>query len=1128
MNKIVTLEIIGKKSYSLFRKIPLVMRLSVVFFFLSLGIAVAGNTYAQNATLSLDMSNSTIASVLEAVENETDFSFIYDANIVNTSRKVSVKVDEKNIFDVLNKLFGDSDIAYTVVNTKIILNKKEAIMQQAGKTVTGVVTDKTGEPIIGANVLQKGTTNGTITDIDGKFTLTVPQNSVIVISYIGYNPQEVKYAGQSSLNVQLAEDTQNIEEVVVTALGIKKKEASLTYSTQQVGGDELTRAKDPNMINALAGKTAGVQINKSSSGLGGSAKVSIRGNRSVSGNNQPLYVIDGVPMLNSSNEQAVSAIGGTADAGNRDGGDGISNLNPDDIESMSILKGASAAALYGSQAANGVILITTKKGKAGVQKITFSSNLTVDHAMSLPEFQNEYGMDKETKTSWGPKGSLTPYDNVGDFFQNGVTAINSLSLTTGNEKMQTYFSYANTTAKGIVEHNKMQKHNLNFRETASFFDDYLKLDANVNLLSQSIKNRPASGGYYMNPLVGLYRFLRGENIGEYRTNFETFNDTRNLMEQNWYTDAERDMEQNPYWITNRIKSNDKRTRAITSLTASLKITDWLSLQARGTVDYTHDTYNQKMYASTAPAIAGSNGRYIDLNHTETLYYGDFMAMFNKKWDDFALTGAIGGSINSTTVNSLRLDSKTASLYYPNQFSVANIIMSTASYIDQQIDQKRVMQSVFATAQLGWKESLYLDLTARNDWSSTLAYTKHSSFFYPSVGLSWIINNSLTMPEWINFGKVRGSWSKVGNDLPLFISNPVAGSNDLIVAGGAIQTNSKAPFDELKPEMSTSWEVGTEWKFFDYRLDFDFTYYKTNTKNQLFTLPSSAGAAYKYYYVNAGNIQNQGVEISLGITPVMTEDFRWKTSFNFSTNKNKVIELHPDLKTFVYGDEGFSSSYSMRLVEGGALGDIYGKAFERDEATGQIVFSKDEDGDLVPNVVGSGNTVKVGNSNPDFMLGWGNTLTYKGFSLYFLIDGRFGGDVLSQTQADMDQKGVSVESAAARNAGFVDLEGTQVKPDKFYTAVSGRNGCTEYYMYSATNIRLRELSLGYTFPKRLLEKTKVFQDVQLSFVGRNLFFFHKSAPFDPDAVLSTGNDNQGIDVFGMPTTRSLGFNVKFTF
>lgn len=1127
MNKIVTLERFGKKSFDLLRKIPLVMRLSVVFLFLSLGVAIANNSYAQSTSLSLDMPNSSIANVLEAVENQSDFSFIYDANVVNTNRKVSVNVNNKNIFDLLNKLFGDTDIAYTVVNQKIILNKKEAIMQQSVKKLTGVVADKTGEPIIGANVLQKGTTNGTITDLDGKFSLEVPANCVIVISYIGFNPQEMKYTGQSTLNVQLAEDTQNLDEVVVTALGIKKKESSLTYSTQQVGGDELTRAKDPNMINALAGKTAGVQINKSSSGLGGSAKVAIRGSRSVSGNNQPLYVIDGVPMLNNSNEQASTAIGGTADAGNRDGGDGISNLNPDDIESMSILKGASAAALYGSQASNGVILITTKKGKAGVQNISFSSNLTFDNATNLPEFQNDYGMDKISKNSWGDKASLPAYDNAGDFFQTGVTAINSVALSTGNDKMQTYFSYANTTAKGIVDKNKMQKHNLNFRETASFFDGYLKLDANVNLMTQSIKNRPTSGGFYMNPLVGLYRFPRGENMGEYKQNFETFNPTRNLMEQSWYTDAERDMEQNPYWVTNRILSNDKRTRALASLTANVKITDWLSIQARGTADYTHDTYNQKMYASTAPAIAGQNGRYIDLNHTENLYYGDVMAMVNKKWNDFTLTGAIGGSINSTSVNSLRLDSKTASLYYPNQFSVANIVMSTAAYINEQIDQKRVMQSVFGTAQLGWKESLYLDVTARNDWSSTLAYTKHSSFFYPSIGASWVINNLIDMPEWISFGKVRGSWSKVGNDLPLFISNPVAGSNDLIVSGGAIQTNSRAPFDELKPEMSTSYEVGTEWKFFNYRLDVDFTWYKTNTENQLFTLPSSAGAAYKYYYVNAGNIQNQGIEVSLGVTPVMNDNFRWKTAFNFSTNKNEVIALHPDLKTFVYGDEGFSSSYSMRLVEGGSLGDIYGKVFERD-AQGKIMYEANDDGVMLPNVIGDGNTVKVGNSNPDFMLGWSNTFTYKGISLYFLIDGRFGGDVLSQTQADLDKKGVSLASGEARNAGYVDLEGTQVDPEAFFNRVGGRDGATEYYMYSATNIRLRELSLGYTFPKTLVAKTKAFKDIQLSFVGRNLFFLHKSAPFDPDAVLSTGNDCQGVDVFGMPTTRSLGFNVKFTF
>lgn len=1104
-------------------------------YLLILGLLLCAGAKAQvvrddQIVLKTDVSGKTLAQILDIIEQQTPYSFIYDAQVIDLSVPVRENREGKNLFDLLYLLFKDTDIAYTVVNKQIILNHREDVIrmqQNASRRVTGNVKDKDGEPIIGANILIKGTSQGTVTDPDGCFVLYLPPKATLQVSYIGYLPQRIQYDGKKTLQIQLVEDSQQLGEVVVTALGLHKQEASLPYATQLVAGDELVRAKDLNFIQTLAGKTAGVQINRTSFGLGSSARVIIRGYRSVSGNNQPLYVIDGIPMLNSSSEQAVSAIGGTADAGNRDGGDGISNLNPDDIESISILKGASAAALYGSQAANGVILITTRKGQEDVQRVTFSSSLTVDHAVSLPKFQNDYGMDRETKTSWGTKADLSDYNNVDDFFRNGLTAINSLSFTTGNEKMQTYFSYANTSAKGIVENNKMQKHNLNFRETARFFDDYLKLDANVNLMTQSIKDRPASGGYYMNPLVGLYRFPRGENMNKYRTHFEAFNEKRNLMEQNWYTDGELDMEQNPYWLTNRIKSDDKRTRVIASLTAALKITDWLNLQARGTADYAHDTFEQKMYASTAPALAGANGRYIDLNYTENLYYGDVMAMVNKKWDDITLTGALGGSINSRTVNSLRLDSKTASLYYPNLFTVANIIMSTAAYINQQINEKRVIQSVFATAQLGWKESLYVDLTARNDWSSTLAYTRYKSFFYPSVGLSWILNNSLAMPEWINYGKLRSSWSKVGNDLPLFLSNPIAGSNDQIVAGGAIQTNTGAPFDELKPEMSTSWEVGTEWKFFNYRVDFDFTYYKTNTKNQLFTLPSSAGATYKYYYVNAGNIQNQGIEASLGVTPVLTNDFQWKTLLNFSTNRNKVIALHPDLKTFIYGDEGFSSSYSMRLVEGGSMGDIYGKAFKRDE-NGRIVYTKDLDGDQIPVVIGSGNTEKVGNSNPDFMLGWGNSLTYKGFNLYFLIDGRFGGDVLSQTQADMDQKGVSWESGEARNAGYVNLEGTHLDPSKFYTIVSGRTGCTEYYMYNATNIRLREFSLGYTFPKELMEKLKILHEVQLSFVGRNLFFLHKSAPFDPDAVLSTKNDNQGVDVFGMPTTRSLGFNVKFIF
>lgn len=1113
----------------------MINNVSMKIYIVLLGLLLCAGLQAQvvrddSFVLKTDVYGKTLAEVLDAIEQQTAYSFIYDARVIDLSAPVRERLQGRSLLDLLDLLFKDTDIAFTVVNKQIILNHREYVIrmqENQNRQVAGTVTDKAGEPIIGANILIKGTSRGTVTDLDGNFMLDLPPKATLQVSYIGYLPQKINYNGERVLHIQLAEDSQQLGEVIVTALGLHKQEASLPYATQFVAGDELIRAKEFNFIQTLAGKTAGVQINRTSFGLGSSARVIIRGYRSVSGNNQPLYVIDGIPMLNSSNEQAISAIGGTADSGNRDGGDGISNLNPDDIESMSILKGASAAALYGSQAANGVILITTKKGHADVQRVTFSSSLTVDRAVSLPKFQNDYGMDRETNTSWGERSELEDYDNVGGFFRNGLTAINSLSLTTGNEKMQTYFSYANTTARGIVEHNKLQKHNLNFRESAGFFDDYLKLDANVNLLTQGIKDRPASGGYYMNPLVGLYRFPRGEDISVYRDQFETFNEKRNLMEQNWYTDGELDMEQNPYWLTNRVRSDDKRTRVIASLTATLKATDWLNLQARGTADYAHDTFQEKMYASTSPALAGANGRYIDFNYTETLYYGDVMAMANKKWDDITFTAALGGSINSRTVNSLRLDSKTASLYYPNLFTVANIIMSTAAYINQKINERRVIQSLFATAQAGWKESFYVDLSARNDWSSTLAYTRYKSFFYPSIGLSWILNNSLEMPKWVSFGKLRSSWSKVGNDLPLFLSNPIPGSNDLIIAGGAIQTNSGAPFDELKPEMSTSWEVGTEWKLFDYRLDFDFTFYKTNTKNQLFTLPSSAGATYKYYYVNAGNIRNQGIEACVGVIPLLTNDFRWKTLLNFSTNKNKVIALHPDLKTFIYGDEGFSSSYSMRLVEGGAMGDIYGKAFKRDE-NGRIVYTKDEDGDQIPVVIGSGNTEKVGNSNPNFMLGWGNAFTYKGFSLYFLIDGRFGGDVLSQTQADMDQKGVSLASGEARNTGYVDLEGTYLDPSKFYTIVSGRNGCTEYYMYDATNIRLREFSLGYALPKRLLEKTKLLQEMQLSLVGRNLFFFHKSAPFDPDAVLSTKNDNQGIDVFGIPTTRSLGFNVKLSF
>lgn len=993
-------------------------------------------------------------------------------------------------------------------------------------TVRGRVVDVSGEPLIGATIREKGGTRGTVTDIEGNFILSVPDSAVLQVSFVGYESIEVSVGGRKTLEIQLRENTVMLDNVIITALGLEKKEASLAYSIQKVKGEELTRMKEVNMITALAGKAAGVQINKNSSGIGGSAKVSLRGIRSASGDNQPLYVIDGVPMLNIGTEQAYSAIGGTANAGNRDGGDGISNLNPEDVESISILKGAPAAALYGSQAANGVILITTKKGNtAGQRNIHFSTGLTFDKAFSLPKMQNCYGVS-DVVDSWGEKAYLPTSNELNDFFRTGLTSITSVSVNYGNEKIQTYFSYANTTGRGIVDKNQLTKHNINLRETAVMFNQRLKLDGNVNVMRQIVKNKPVSGGFYMNPLVGLYRFPRGEDLSYYKDNYEIYDPERKLGIQNWHTFTE-DFEQNPYWIQNRIQSKETRMRSIISLSANLRINSWLTVQARGSVDYISDKMRQKFYASTAPALCGANGRYIEMDYQETLIYGDVMAMGKRKWEDFALDVAIGGSINDKNVNSTRYDSKNASLKYANVFNLANIVMNGSASIDQKIDSRRQLQSVFGTAQVGYQDKVFLDLTARNDWASTLAYTSHekSGFFYPSAGLSFLIDKWIQLPEWISFAKLRGTYSKVGNDIPQFITNSVSH----ITAGGELQANDAAPFKEMEPEMTHSVEVGTEWRFFQSRLGFNLTYYRTNTHNQFFKLPALAGDMYAYRYVNAGDIQNRGWELTVDATPVLTPDFTWKTSLNFSSNRNKIKELHEELKELVYGPSSFSSSYAMKFVKGGSIGDIYGKAFVRD-AEGNIVYQTEGDHKGLPAVEGEGNTIKVGNANPRFIMGWNHTFSYKGFSLYFLLDWRYGGKILSQTQAEMDLYGVSQVTALARDRGYVTLEGQQIDNVKgFYkNIVGGRAGVTEYYMYDATNLRLREVSLNYTFPKKWMQKTKVLKDLQLAFVARNLCFLYKKAPFDPDLVLSTGNDNQGIEVFGMPTTRSLGFTVKCEF
>lgn len=1083
----------------------------------------AVSAQSQNALITINKNNVDLLNIMGDIEKQSNYLFVYNKD-VNVHRHASINVVEKPLSDVLQNLFKNSEVRFAIEGSYIVLsvNKQDEAksVSQSLINITGTVTSVDNEPMPGVTIMVKGTNTGAITNVDGKYTIEVPSNSsVLVFSFIGYQTVEQAVGKQRVINISMQEDIRSIDEVVVTALGIKKKEKSLTYSTQVVGGDELIRAKDPNMINSLAGKTAGVQINRSSAGLGGSVKMVIRGSRSVSGSNQPLYVIDGVPINSSANDATSTTIGGNNDAGNRDGGDGISNLNPDDIESMNILKGPAAAALYGSSAANGVVVITTKKGKVGRTNITFSSNTTWESAAyGIPEFQNSYG---GVTSSWGDPISGSP-DYTKDFFQTGVTTINSLALSAGSERMQTYFSYANTYGTGIIENGSLNKHNFNFRETANFLDNRLQVDANVNLMYQNVKNRPSPGGFYLNPLVGLYKFPRGgvqggESFDHYRENYKAMNAERNMYLQNWYT-APTSFEQNPYWLINMLPSDAKRYRTIANLSLSYKLNEYLTVQARGNADFVSDAYEMKMYAGTDTSIAGTNGRYITDESHDLSVYGDVMLTYQQKFKDFSVNATLGASIKDETGKSIGFDSFGGGLYNPNIFSSGNIDHNNGSPSLNKYHEQE--QAVFFAGQVGFKDWLFLDVTARNDWTSTLAYTKYlnKGFFYPSAGLTWVMNEALNMPSWIDLGKIRGAWSKVGNGLPRYRSHPL----NSVGRGGVISYNTTAPFDELKPEMTTSVEVGTEWRFFGSRLEFDFTYYQTRTKNQLFSLSAPSGSKYTTYYVNAGDIKNEGVEIVLGGTPVMTNDFRWKTSVNFALNRNKVVELADGLGYFSFGGGG-TNSYGMRLEVGGSFGDIYGRKFLRDE---QGNYQFDEEGIPMPD---KSDLKKIGNTSPDFNLGWQNTFTYKGFSLYFLIDGRFGGDVISLTQAELDSYGVSKVTGDKRNEGAMYFGGKEIKNiSRFYTIVGGRDGITENYIYDATNIRLRELSLGYSLPAKWFVNMPVIKGADISLIGRNLFFFKNDAPYDPDGTLSVGNSLQGVDVFGMPSTRSFGFNLKVNF
>jgi TonB-dependent SusC/RagA subfamily outer membrane receptor len=979
------------------------------------------------------------------------------------------------------------------------------------KSISGTVTSKSdGSAIPGVSVVVQNTTRGTETDFDGKYSIQASVGDVLTFSFVGMKSSSVTItANSSTINVALEDGDNILDEVVVTALGIKKTRKSLTYSAQDIKADELNKVKQTNPMNSLSGKIAGASITRSASGAGGSVKVLIRGNSSI-GNNQPLYVVDGIPLSNPSSGQPGDTFG-DINGGNRDGGDALSLINPDDIESLTVLKGASASALYGSAGLNGVILITTKKGKSGSFKVDVSSGVTVENPAYMMDF------------------SGAAQKNVDAFLQSGSTYINSFSISGGTETAQTYFSYSNTIADGIIPTNNMRQHTFNVKETAQLLDDKLKLTASVMGSTQNFTNRAISGLYF-NPLVGVYGFdPSAGSLSDYK-NFEQLDVSRNIMSQRWFRGTS-DIEQNPFWITNRNKSTDSNTKLVASLNLGYTVNDWLSIQARGTYDKTTTEFERKIYATTEATLAPANGRYIVNQSDFTQMYGDLIATINTKLnDDIDVNVIAGASTTRSTTESLVADSGTnGGLQFANVFAYQNF-NANASVNFRQNSYEIRGSSVFASATFGFKDKLFVDVTARNDWTSTLP-DANNSFFYPSIGVTGIISEMFEMNENISFAKVRMSYAEVGNG---FAADQITPNRSINFGGGVSNTSPVIPFPGTspKPERQRSFEFGTEWKFYNNRLGIDIGYYNTSTINQYFRVPiSDALYGIPVAGLNSGDIVNSGIEATVYAIPVQKDNFKWTTSVNFASNKNEIKKLADftlegvnSLSHFVVSGKGVNT-FGSYLVKGGSFGDIYGHVIKKD-ANGTPIY--DNGAFVIDDTNQVDGLTKVGNSNPKFTLGWNNSLEFKNFTVDFLIDGKFGGETMSMTEAIVE--GFSNNSARENGGGtvdVVDLAGTAstLTTQEYYGKAGGRNGFTGEYVYSATNVRLAELAIGYNFN---LSDDSFFKRVKASLVGNNLFFFYKDAPHDPNVSLSTGNTLQGVDVLGLPSTRSIGLNLNLTF
>lgn len=1107
--------------------------------------APTGSAFSERFNVEFALNQVTLKNVVDLLKQQTDVVFSYDTSLESLKvNSVSVKAENESLETVLEQALKGTGINYKIEDHIVVLyaaNTSKVVAKaniaQQTKKITGVVKDATGEPVIGANVVVKGTTNGIITGIDGDFAIEAPANAILVFSYIGYTPQEVSVNGKTVLNVLLKEDTQNLDEVVVTALGIKRQQRSIGYSTALVKGDEFTEARDPNLGNALSGKIAGVSVSGNSTGLGGSSRVVIRGNASLTGNNQPLYVIDGVPFDNTNQ-------GSAGQWGGMDMGDGLSNINPDDIAEIQVLKGAAASALYGYRGGNGAILITTKSGSKDNKGIgiEFNNNITFNNIYDYRDYQNIYGQGTQGvkpssresalqtySSSWGALmdgsdavnfvGDTYKYqmgeDNWKNFYRTGINNQTSLSLNGSSEKIDYRFSLSNSVERSNLPGASMNQQGINMN-TTYHITPKLHATANVNYTFEKVKGRANLSDGNGNTNASLLYLANSFDVRWLKPEVDASGNEL-IPGNNVFFN-------NPYFLQYRKTNDTNKNRLIGALTLRYDITDWLYAQGQVTRDGFNMDFRQ---VQPVGAAADPNGYISEYEKSFSEMNLNYLIAFNKKFKEtYSIGATLGGNRQRNITQTWGTDGGIRPFLIPGFHSSSNVSADTRTY--KKVYSEYQVNSVYATVDLGYKDWLFLNFTGRNDWFSTLD-PSNNSFFYPSVSLSYMFSDCFEMPEWLTTGKVRASYASASNGTSPYQTALTYRTENFTLAGQSMGTinNDRVPNPFLKPVSISEWEIGANVAFLNNRLGFDFAYYQKKTTDDIVQVSTSTTSGFGSAMMNIGEIENKGIELMIFGVPVNSNGFSWNTSFNIAYNNSEVLYLGGQEQLTIDGAISRSGNASIRNIVGQPYGQIVGYTYKTDDK-GNRMYSKEG----LP--LRSDEVSVLGNGVYKLTGGFRNDFSYKNFSLSFLLDFKFGAKLFSGSNLNMYTNGQQKTTLEGREGGITGVGVTEdgkvntakTNAEVYWQHVASQ-GITEEFIYDASFIKLRELSFGYTFPTSLLSKTPI-KGASLSLVGRNLWTIMKHTPnIDPEAAYNNGN-GQGLELNGYPATRNIGFNLNVKF